>query len=100
MLAFSFEPPLAFEIGATVALIFSIGLLIRAYLLSEERFLRSEAWRALRPEERPAGELGARLARAQLEKLLLRAAKAASGIAGILYCSALVLSVGAGQGGL
>ena len=63
MVGASFEPPLAFKIGATVALIFSIGLLIRAYLLTEERFLRSEAWRALRPEERPAGEDERRLAR-------------------------------------
>jgi hypothetical protein len=100
MVGFSFEPSLAFKIGATVALIFSIGLLIRAYLLTEERFLRSEAWRALRPDERPAGQHGRRLAQAQLEELLLRVAKAASGVAGILYCSALVLSAGAGQGGL
>ena len=85
MVAFSFEPPLAFKIGATVALIFSIGLLIRSYLLTEERFQRSEAWRALRPDERPIGDHGQHLARAQLEELLLRFAKAASGIAGILY---------------
>lgn len=100
MVGASFEPPLAFKIGATVALIFSIGLLIRAYLLTEERFLRSEAWRALRPEERPAGEDERRLAQAQLEELLLRAAKAASGVAGIFYCSALVLSASMGPGGL
>jgi hypothetical protein len=98
MLASSFEPVLAFKIGATVALIFSIGLLIRSYLLTEERFLRSEAWRALLPEERPIGDHAQRLARAQLE--LLRFAKGASGIAGLLYCSALVLAATAGQGGL
>jgi hypothetical protein len=94
MVAFSFEPPLAFKIGATVALIFSIGLIIRSYFLTEERLLRSEVWRALRPDERPAGIQGRQLARAQLEELLLRFAKAASGIAGILYSSALVLSMG------
>jgi hypothetical protein len=59
MVAFSFEPPLAFKIGATVALIFSIGLIIRSYFLTEERLLRSEVWRALRPDERPAGIQGA-----------------------------------------
>jgi hypothetical protein len=94
MLAFSFEPPLAFKIGATVALIFSIGLIIRSYFLTEERLLRSEVWRSLRPDERPAGIQGRQLARAQLDELLLRFAKAASGIAGILYSSALVLSAG------
>ena len=72
MVAFSFEPPLAFKIGATVALIFSIGLIIRSYFLTEERLLRSEVWRALRPDERPAGIQGRQLARAQLEELLLR----------------------------
>ncbi len=100
MVAFSFEPPLAFKIGATVALIFSIGLLIRSYLLTEERFLKSEAWRALRPDERPIGDHEQHMARAQLEELLLRFAKAASGIAGILYVSALVLSASVGKGGL
>lgn len=100
MLAFSFEPPLAFKIGATVALIFSIGLLIRSYFLTEERFLRSEAWRSLRPDERPIGDHAQRLARAQLEVLLLRFAKGASGVAGLLYCSALLLAASAGQSGL
>ena len=59
MVGFSFEPPLAFTIGATVALIFSIGLLARGYFLTEERFLRSEAWRALRPERAPHRRIGA-----------------------------------------
>jgi hypothetical protein len=93
MLAYSFQPPLAFEVGATAALIFSIGLVLRVRFLTEERFMRCEAWRALRDEERPAGEHGRRWARAQLEELLLRFAKSAAGIAGILYGSALVLSV-------
>jgi len=75
MVAFSFEPPLAFKIGTTVALIFSIGLIIRSYFLTEERLLRSEVWRALRPDERPTGIQGRQLARAQLEELLLRFAK-------------------------
>jgi len=100
MLAFSFEPPLACKIGATVALMFSIALLIRSHLLTEERLLRSEVWRALRPEERPAGEHGPQLARAQLDELLLRFAKAASGAAGILYGSALLLSAGGAPSGL
>lgn len=75
MVGFSFDPSLAFKIGATVALIFSLGLLIWAYFLTEERFLRSEAWSALRLDERPPGTQGPRLARAQLEELLLRFAK-------------------------
>ena len=93
MIAFSFEPPLAFEIGATVALIFTIVLLIRDLLLTHERFLRSEVWRGLEPEERPAGEHGAQIARDYMHELLLRFAKSSSAIAGVLYASALVLSV-------
>jgi hypothetical protein len=101
MIAFSFEPPLAFEIGATVALIFTIILLVRSYLLTQERFLRSEVWRGLEPEERPAGEHGAQIARDHMQELLLRFAKSSSAIAGVLYGSALVLSVaGIGDGSL
>jgi hypothetical protein len=95
MVGFSFEPALAFNIGATVALVFSLVLLTRIHFLTEERFRQSEAWRALRPEERPAGEDGPRFARAQFEELVLHFAKASAGIAGILYCSALMLSVSA-----
>ncbi len=93
MLAYSFEPPLAFKVGATVALMFSLGLLARARYLTEERLARSELWRALKADERPAGAHGRRVARAELEELLLRFAKIAAGIAGILYGSALVLAV-------
>lgn len=93
MLAFSFEPPVAFDVGATVALLFSLGLLMRVCCLTEQRFERSEAWSALQDEERPAGEDGMLWARAELERMLLRFAKSAAGIAGILYGSALVLSV-------
>ncbi|MEP7029312.1 MAG: hypothetical protein ABI830_00095 [Pseudolabrys sp.] len=93
MLAFSFEPPLAFKVGATVALIFSLGLLVRRYLLTEERFLRSEAWTLVSPEQRPIGDREQEMAQAQFGVLLLRFAKSAAGIAGILYVTALVLSM-------
>lgn len=97
---FSFEPALAFKIGATASLVFSLVLLARIHFLTDERFRHSEAWRALRPEERPPGENGQQFARAQFEELMLRFAKAASGVAGILYCSALVLAASGGNAGL
>ena len=93
MLVFSFRLPWAFEAGATVALIFSIGLLIRAFSLTEQRFLRSEAWSQLRDEERPVDEHGRLWAQAEFRELLLRFAKTAAGIACILYGSALVLAL-------
>lgn len=96
MLAFSFRPELALEIGATVALIFSVCLLVRVSLLTEERLVRCEVWRALPEQERPPGEDGRRWARSHFELLLLRFAKGASGFAGVLYCAALLMALAAG----
>jgi hypothetical protein len=92
MLSFSFWPSVAIDVGAIIALMFSIGLLIRAGFLTEERLTRCEVWRALRDEERPEGEEAQRWARAELQEILLRFAKSAAGVAGILFMSALVLS--------
>ena len=92
MVAFSFEPPLAFKIGASVALLFSVVLLARSFFLTEQRFRRSEAWRSLTPEERPAGDHGPLLARDQFQVLLLRFARGGAAVAVFLYASALVLS--------
>jgi hypothetical protein len=96
MLAFSFRPALAFEIGATIALLFAIGLLVRVYFLTDDRLERCEVWRALPEEERPPGEDGRRWARGHFELVLLRFAKGASGFAGVLYCSALLLALASG----
>lgn len=96
MLAFSFEPALALEVGATIALVFSMGLLARVYFLTEERLERSEVWRALPAEERPPGDDGRRWAKSYLEMLLLHFAKDASAFASLLYCSALVMGLAAG----
>jgi len=96
MLAFSFELAWAFEAGATVALIFAIALVARVYFLTEDRLERSEVWRALPEEQRPAGVEGRRWARGYFELLLLHFAKGASGFAGLLYCSALVLAMAEG----
>lgn len=92
MLVFSFELSLAFKVGATIALVYSVGLLLRVCLLTEERFTHCEPWRVLRDEERPSGDQGRRWARAELEALLLRFAKSAAGVACFLYGSALLLS--------
>ncbi len=100
MIGFSFEPPLAFEIGATMALVFSLLLLLRCLLLTPERFRHSEVWRGLDPDERPAGEHGIRIARDYMEELMLRFAKSSSAIAGLLYGSALILSLTVGYDGL
>jgi hypothetical protein len=92
MLAFSFEPALACFIGGNVALIFALGLLMRAACLSDERIVRTEAWRILTPQELPVGESARRRARDDLQDLLLRFAKAAAGVAVVLLTAALTLS--------
>ena len=89
MVGFSFEPPVALKIGATVALLFSISQVWRASLVSEDGVHRLEAWRSLDPGQRPAGDGGRRCARDSFVELLLRAAKLASVIAIGFYCAAL-----------
>lgn len=95
MVVFSFAPPLALDAAATVALIFAVGLLIRALCLTEDRLLRSEAWQSLSPDELPDGEPDRHWAREELEALLLHFAMGAAGVAGILYGSALIMSAAA-----
>jgi hypothetical protein len=88
MVAFSFAPALAFAIGASIALIFSLALLARAARLTEQRISRTEVWRGLQPDERP----GRRSACDDLQDLLLRFAKSAAGLAIALYFSSLLSS--------
>lgn len=92
MLGFSFDPPLAFDIGAHVALTFAIVLLIRAFRIDEDRIIRSEPWVGLDQNERPVGLAGVHGACEQMEFLLLRFAKSAAGLAGTLYITSIVAS--------
>jgi hypothetical protein len=59
----------------------------------EKRIVRTEAWRTLRLDERPAGEGGRLWALNNLEELTLRFAKAASAVAIALAGTALVIPV-------
>ena len=93
MLAFSFAPALSLNIGANIALVFAIGLLLRAACLTDKRIDRTEAWRTLKPQERPVGDAGRRLARDDLQEVLLRFAKAAAGVAIILYGASFYVSL-------
>ncbi|MFN3655696.1 MAG: hypothetical protein ACK4UO_00410 [Pseudolabrys sp.] len=98
MVGFSFAPALACAIGATIALLFALLLIARSHLLTEERFRRSEAWRALTPQERPAGEHGLHLAQAAMRELMLRFAKNAAALAIALYAAALVADIATAPG--
>jgi hypothetical protein len=95
MVGFSFEPSLAFLIGANVALTFCLGLTFRAWRLErdEARITRTEPWRVLEKPERPTGSDGRRWARDLLEEHWLRAAKAFALAAIVLAGSSLIVSV-------
>jgi hypothetical protein len=95
MVAFSFAPALALSIGANIALVFSLGMVLRAACLREDRIERTEVWRILRPQERPIGDAGRRSARDDLQELLLRFAQAAAGVAIVLYTTSLLISLNA-----
>lgn len=93
MLAFSFSLPAAFDAAGVTMLAFAIVLLVRATFLTEQRFERSEAWRALDDDEKPQGYDGLIWAREELRTMMLRFAKTAAGLSGLLFSSALVVSV-------
>jgi hypothetical protein len=95
MVGFSFAPALALAIGANIALVFSLGLVLRAACLREDRIERTEVWRILRPHERPIGDEGRRSARDDLQEVLLRFAQAAAGVAIVLYTTSLLISLNA-----
>jgi hypothetical protein len=93
MVAFSFDPPLALVIGAHVALIFSLFLLYRVTVLTDERMKRTELWRVLEPDERPRGDFALVLAHDRLEEVLLRFSKTAAGVACTLFSLSIAMSV-------
>lgn len=93
MIAFSFSLPAALDAGGVTMLIFAIVQLVRVAFLTEQRFERSEAWSALDDNEKPEGYDGLVWARAELQTMMLRFAKTAAGISGLLFGSALVVSV-------
>jgi hypothetical protein len=95
MIGFSFAPALALSIGANIALVFSVFLVLRAACLSEDGVVRTEVWRILKPQERPLGEKALRIARDDLKDLLLRFAQGAAGVAIVLYGASLCISLNA-----
>jgi hypothetical protein len=92
MVAYSFNPPLALVIGASVAMFFAGIMLVRAFFLTEHRVVSTEPWLIIAPDERPAGDTGISYARDRLESLLLGAAKTASGLASVMFGLGLLLS--------
>jgi len=89
----SFELAAAFLIGANVALLFSLGLIVWSERLTEQRIVWTEAWRMLKPSQRPAGRAGRRWALSCLSDVALRFAQVVSVLAIALSASALMLAI-------
>ena len=85
-----YQVPGAFVIAANVALIFSLGLIVWARRLTDERIVSTEAWRILKPGQRPAG-IG-RWACLYLNEVALRFARGSAAVAAGLCASALILA--------
>src|SRR6202030_3958205 len=78
MITRSFELAAAFLIGAHVALLFSLSLMVWSEWLSEEQIVGTEAWRMWSPSQQPAGRAGRRWADSCLSDVALRFAQVAS----------------------
>lgn len=89
----SFKLAAAFLIGANVALLFSLGLIVWSERLTEQRIVWTEAWRMLKPSQRPAGRAGRRWALSCLSDVALRFAQVVSVLAIALSASALMLAI-------
>ena len=92
MIAYSFNPPLALVLGASVAMFFAGVMLVRALFLTEDRVVSTEPWLVMEPEQRPIGDDVRAVACERLETLLLRAAKTAAGIASVLFGLGLLMA--------
>jgi hypothetical protein len=90
----SFELVVICLIGANVALLFSLGLIVWNSRLDDEGIVRTEAWRLLPPDQRPAGPAGRCWARRTLGELALRFAKGSALAAVAFSAAALVISAG------
>ena len=89
----SFELAAAFLIGANVALLFSLGLIVWSERLTEQRIVWTESWRMVKPSQRPAGRAGRRWALSCLSDVALRFAQVVSVLAIALSASALMLAI-------
>lgn len=89
---FSFEVAPACLIGANVALVFSLALMLSAGRLDEDRIVRTETWRLAAEHEQLGDTLGRRFACTALADVTLRFAKGAAAVAIVLSSLALAAS--------
>src|SRR5262245_66337959 len=82
----------ALLVGANIALLFSVALIVWTSQLDEEQVVRTEAWRLLAPGERPAGLPGSQCALNNLAEMAFQFAKASSALAIALTGTVLAIS--------
>ncbi len=90
MVAYSFDPPVALVLGASIALFFAIVMLLRGLFLTEDRVVSCEPWTVMQPEERPVGDDGRAFACERLGTIMLSAARHASGVAAGMFGLGLI----------
>lgn len=93
MVAYSFDPPLALVIGASVAMFFTAVMMVRAFFLTEEKVANTDPWAVMQPEERPIGDGALAYARERLQIAMLRGAKNGAGIASAMFALGLFLDL-------
>ncbi|HVY00115.1 MAG TPA: hypothetical protein VHA55_10045 [Pseudorhodoplanes sp.] len=93
MVAYSFDPPLALDIGGSVALLYGVVMVLRALRITGDRVVQTEPWTVLKPQERPVGDEGRRRAAERLCAVMLAFAKNASAVACVLFAGALLASL-------
>lgn len=82
----------ALLVGAHVALLFALGLMIWSSRLNDDRVVRVRAWQMLASDERPAGPGGRHWACTYLKEIELRFAEVGAIAAIVLGASALVVA--------
>jgi len=92
LLTHPFALDVALLAAGNIALVFSVVLMACAASLTEDRIVRSEAWRLLAPAERPFGVGGRRWACNRLKKYMLQFAKGGSVVAIMSSVSALMVA--------
>jgi hypothetical protein len=92
MVTHTIELKAALLVGANIALLFSVGLIVWTSQLDEDQIVRTEAWRMLVPDERPAGPVGRQCALSNLAEMAFRFAKGSSAVAIALTWTVLAIS--------
>jgi hypothetical protein len=93
MIGCSYDPPLALVISASIAMLYTTVMLVRAVFLTDEKVASTDTWQEIRPEERPLDEAGLAFARARMQTAMLGAAKNAAGIASAMFALGLFLDL-------